>query len=304
MKKLWILICLLLFTALLLSGCGGPKATGDDQIFQDFKALGLEAKHGVTYQSLEVLKRMTNEDAKTDKVWVWVAGSSADVELERGYELTYRLYNDGWKLEDYSSYSAPDRTSRLSPRSGVDRSTADSYIKNKYGNGTFVSQDIDLEKGRCTFLYDIKDEYPYMTHTNTVELSYTFNISNDWKWPASPVKRDVSERTDWNIKGTWTYSYHDPAAFGAPATNVTAKITVDSYDGNQWSGSYSIQYDQYEHFDKSESGTFSTTKNEYVHTIAKYITGDAKAGFKFDKNAGVLCVHPHGGNSGSKMTKK
>lgn len=95
MKKLWTLICLLLFTALLLSGCGSPKATGDDQIFQDFKTLGLEAKYGVTYQSLEVLKRMTNEDAKTDKVWVWVTGSSSDVELERGYELTYRLYNDG-----------------------------------------------------------------------------------------------------------------------------------------------------------------------------------------------------------------
>ena len=57
MKKLWTLICLLLFTALLLSGCGGPKATGDDQIFQDFKALGLESNHSVTYQSLEVLKR-------------------------------------------------------------------------------------------------------------------------------------------------------------------------------------------------------------------------------------------------------
>ena len=302
MKKSLIMIFCPLACILLFSGCG-VKAISDEQIFQDFKELGINSHHNVTFEKFEILKRMTNVDDKVDQVFLWVSGENGEVTFEAGYELIYLLYNDGWQLETYHSFEG-ERTSYVSPVSGVNQEVADAYMATKYPNATFKGQDLDLKKGRCTFQYDVDEYFDYMTETTTIELTYTFDDSVTWKWEETPRESKLSETETWDISGTWTYSYYNPPFLKIPATEVTAKITVESYDGAQWAGSYSIQYDQYEHFSKTESGKFKTENGKFLHTIAEYITGDCVVGFKFDKEDGVLCIHSHGGNYGNEMIKE
>ena len=286
----------------MFSGCS-PDVTSDKQIFQDFEELEIYSQYNVTFDKIEILKRMTNEEDKVDKVYLWVSGGNDDVKFEQGFELIYYLYNDGWRLEDYGKFEG-ERVPYIHPLSGVQQEVADAYIANKYENATLIGQDFDSENNSCTFQYDIKEVANYMTKTTTIELAYFFSISKGWGWSENPIETELEQISDWNINGTWTYSYYSPSLFNAPDTEVTAEITVNSYDGTQWTGDYSIQYDQYEHFAQSESGTFQTKNNEFIFTVAEYITGNCEVGFKFDETNGMLCVHSHGGDFGNKMTRK
>ncbi len=105
-KRTWFLATILSLSALpLMTGCGTASESDIEEdlmeiIEDDYAFEGFNPE----IEDFEIEKRKTDEDDKTDVVYV-IADVKDDVkEIKAGYMLTYMEYNDGWELEYHESY--------------------------------------------------------------------------------------------------------------------------------------------------------------------------------------------------------
>lgn len=103
MKKITIAlkIPMLLLAVLILSGCSN-SVRNENNIMRDLEAHPSFLASEVN--SIEILRRQTVQQDNIDSVWVTVSASQGNVAFELSYELTYILYNDGWRLRDVERY--------------------------------------------------------------------------------------------------------------------------------------------------------------------------------------------------------
>ena len=63
-------------------------------------------KYNLSLSDFNIIKRQTNEDQKTDFVWVSITGSNDSFDYVSEYKLTYNKYNDGWLLDEWEQLSS------------------------------------------------------------------------------------------------------------------------------------------------------------------------------------------------------
>ena len=66
----------------------------EDRCFSDYS---------LKIKSSTITKRQTNQDDKTDYVWVELTAENDAFTYQAEYELMYVLYNDGWLLEKFKN---------------------------------------------------------------------------------------------------------------------------------------------------------------------------------------------------------
>ncbi|MBQ3567044.1 MAG: hypothetical protein IJA12_07685 [Oscillospiraceae bacterium] len=105
-KRTWFLAAILSLSALpLMTGCGTASESDIEEdllkiIKEDYWFKGFNPE----IDDIEIEKRKTDEDDKTDVIYI-VADVKDDVkEINAGYKLTYMEYNDGWELEYHEPY--------------------------------------------------------------------------------------------------------------------------------------------------------------------------------------------------------
>lgn len=108
MKKKLLVAIFFVIAISLLTGCGKKPASNStlkSDLTNDSIFSRMSNQLGIKITDLEVVKRQTTEERRSDVVWVKVNAAGKAVEGEMYYVMTYELYNEGWQLE----YIAADR---------------------------------------------------------------------------------------------------------------------------------------------------------------------------------------------------
>lgn len=218
MKKhriIFILLCSAM--CLLLAGCA-EKTADESQLRADLYSNNMFSRYAneldMEITSLEIQKRQTTTESKTDKAWVMIEAVSDAVKGTMYYVMTYNLYNDGWMLESVEDDEIDSWC--FVPLQGV----SDDVIANDlqyFSNYEILNNELDLEQGRQTITFTYKESHLYCDTTSTEQLIYEFgNVYYDFgtahagEWGSSFVTLDSS--TVWNLQkicGTYRYSDGD-----------------------------------------------------------------------------------------------
>lgn len=197
-KQKIVLIALAVFIILSLCGCG-EKTKSESEILEDISEYDeFIFEYGVEIASSNITKRQTNEDEKTDYVFVELNGSTETFDYSAEYELMYELYNDGWMLENIEkttySYTA-------SHPEDVLQSDADAIIESmEYDEWEFESR--EESENLIVFHYETSENIHYLMTSYLVDISYSFTPQLLWEYEVK--EKTIKEVPD--ILGEWSYS--------------------------------------------------------------------------------------------------
>ncbi len=239
-----------------------------------------------------------------------------------GFELNYTLYEEGWLLDSITPIEKDKWQYYATKTPSIEE--VDEVIKERYPNAkSYQFNNIECdETNKATYNYSIVEEHPYVTYDISHNIRYVFTPDENWyallESSTDGVSDSGSTKTEnWNINGTWTYSNSD---------NLSATITINSYDGKNIDCSYDINYDSVEKYHFQKSGTFEVQELWLEYTLQKYkdgtssfvdiygtgfvvdsstnvdgsrtiygYMGDRAMKFSFDKEKGVVFSTPRGG---------
>lgn len=254
MKKSFIKIALLLFAVLMLSGCGS-KTVSKSQIQKDIEQYEDYAHLNVKTTNFSIIKRQTNEMDKEDTVWVNICGENEDFSVVRNYEVLYRLYNDGWMLENVSYYHNENENAVESsvPFHGVSEDDAKEFLSTLDLNYFFsfdaislidmevneqpvriesnVGKEPDYYGFREVFYYEVTYKSSIFNEVVLVPIEFIFNCyygGDGWR-PYINDEMLFDHRMELNegILGTW--EYHNTA--GHHNHHIYVEISEFSSDG-------------------------------------------------------------------------
>lgn len=125
MKKWCTLLVILLVISAMLAGCGGGTITqtrtdikNEASMKEDLSAKSGLFVDGTQITNLTVIKRLTNEEDRTDEVYVSVELDHPGATAVQNYKLNYTKYNEGWMLDSVEEYYNEEYIWDLEPKGG------------------------------------------------------------------------------------------------------------------------------------------------------------------------------------------
>ncbi|MBE6956627.1 MAG: hypothetical protein E7450_04165 [Ruminococcaceae bacterium] len=213
---------------LLLASCGAPAAKSESDIRADISGNDRYfSDYNLTLESMSVVKRQTNQEDKTDYVWISVTAKNNDFTYNADYELMYVLYNEGWLLENYTR-STSDFTPNYYPTVD-DAATA----INNYADGCTLINTVSSEK-KMTYQFKREETKYYLTTEYRTDLVYEFTPGSGWR--ASIHETELSHKPD--IVGEWIYQ-DDLRYFYVNIISVEDEIVTLEYNLENVHTSYS-----------------------------------------------------------------
>lgn len=192
-------IILVICIASLLSACGGQKEKTEEDILSDLQIQDTYyADYGLTVDSINITKRQTNQDSKTDYVWCEVVSSNDNFVYYANYEITNVLYNDGWLLEDYEKtiYS-------IEPKSYPTLDDAVEVMQSSYGTFEYISE--QRSDKEIDFYFQREETYHYLKTNYITTVSFNFSPKTLWTYSISETENSYSL----DIEGEWVYQDSD-----------------------------------------------------------------------------------------------
>ena len=241
MKRAHLLLAgLLLILTVTLSACGTPSVKNEKEILADLceQDIGAYIVTGsmdstASIQSIEILKRQTNPDEKTDYVYVTMYSESKNARHVDSLKLTYKLYNkDGWLLDSWDVYR--DGPYSVQPLRGPDESLVDDFFNrfnNSFSGGGWVSyaswrtEDIqtDLESGTASITVSAQRQCELVTTSETLLLEAFFSPALcTWQVPEVGVDHYLVSMTY-----EWIFSND---TFWDKDWSTTAQLTINNID--------------------------------------------------------------------------
>lgn len=296
---LFALLCLT--TLLLLSACGGPESriANTEKLKEDLSEQSLFKNYvdmlDISISDLEVIKRQTTVEDKTDQAWVHVDVSGPRVEGDMYYLMTYELYNDGWLLE--TTEVLDEREWMLVPLCGVD----DEDIKYSLpAEAEIESIDTDLEMGIQTVTYTYTESFPYcdINHRRNLICSFGFSLNppgmNSFGMWTTQNDADAGTVEEWHIDGTWKV-VHRRDGWGGYSDIIEHYVTsIEGFDEavrmhQHESGEYgeecqsvrigTVKIEQYEQTDY-----YVTSKNEPIRSLPSELVCDVEVEIECNYN--------------------
>lgn len=198
LKRLLVTL-LILGTIVVLTSCGGTSAKSEKEICKDIMASDDSFDYGLKITLYNVEKRQTNEDEKTDYVWIDITAENEECVYYASYTLVYELYNEGWMLEKV------DRTNRrYLPQVEVDQSEADALVAESYDSVKFV--DKNITDTSALFAYTAEKTEGYVVISCSVWVEYSYSLKDGWKLKEID---DAAKDMKWDIVGEWYYKQDD-----------------------------------------------------------------------------------------------
>lgn len=172
----------LIMLLLLLAGCNAAsrtasKATLEQDLVSSEAFHYFAQKPNTTVSGLEIIKRQTDADAKTDRVWVEISLSSDMFEGKASYIMDYSLYNDGWHLENVESDDASAWS--FTVLRGL---TEEELLQQLPTGATILDIQTDLDAGTQFVTYERTESHALCDVTFTGTFDGHFNTYNEVDW--------------------------------------------------------------------------------------------------------------------------
>lgn len=246
----------------------------EDSFFSDY-SLDIDKK--------EITQRDTSTERGFDIVYAKLTASNKDFIYEAEYTLDYNLYDDGWRLDDFThSYE-------VIPAYDCPESVSEAAVRKEYPNSPQIS-----------FLYSDKDdsynhfEDHYYTVSKKISdmVTYIYEISVECRflpeegWYVYGISEGDRE-VEWELEGTRSYSYKDndfnlqfeiknlnfdfenKRAYADINYSFTSYV-VNTHDWNDWWNNEIVMQTNKEY----TSGGFITVElNYYDYQILSYKVG-------------------------------
>lgn len=166
----------------LLTGCT-PKEKSEKEILEDLQAEdSLYQEYGLKIDSSEITKRQTNPDSKTDYVWIRVSASNSDFIYNADYKLEYRLYNDGWLLDDYwrddYNYKPLSYPTDEDALAEIKANYSDAKYEGKYDGCSYIVSGSDQGMDNITYFVECTMVDGYLNVLYLEQANY--NIARIW----------------------------------------------------------------------------------------------------------------------------
>lgn len=246
-KVLFLIAAFLL--AVICSGCGNSVKT-EGELKKDLTAhSGFFMVDGSEVSELSIIKRLTDEDNKTDTVYVSILIDHPNATENRAYVMNYTLYNEGWILDDVEDYFGDEAVWNISPKGAPSNEQimeeliaySNSQIDLEYANYLTLPEELThtyfFEDGKyATKIYS--GSFPYPTeYSCTVETDRVFNyakvyvkqqlyfsfneFSYEWYLTYDEIL-SLDHGLDFYIDGTWqdplsgaTIWFYESSAWGS-----------------------------------------------------------------------------------------
>lgn len=217
--KRWKWIMVLGSASIMACMPGCSKVAKEKDIQEDLESFTKSQflADGEKIDDISIEKRTTDKKGKSDIVWCTVTTEKGNVSYEKGVELIYHLYDQGWSLDDYVVDESGEW--KLKPLKGI---TVDSISESLVGEKLEVDgeewkiedgeiagvsiekQKTDLEKEKDTVQVKIDLEGDVEKVTGTINAEYKFD--KEWKLVTlsekDKLKSEVIEKNALNIDET------------------------------------------------------------------------------------------------------
>lgn len=206
-EKLCFLCVVLTLTFILLSGCT-ESAKSEEDIVDDLQ-------HNSTFSSnmdipiteYNIIKRQTDVEEKSDVVYINVEAENDRIWLDRSYIMTYGLYNEGWILDNVTSYNEVDW--KIRPLQGVEEEVLQQYIdsfqnRNESDAIKIIDRATELEEnwGEDEIIFQTTKEHLYGTEILEYSQKWSFDTcSCEFITAGEPQRIDRSIILNENIVG-------------------------------------------------------------------------------------------------------
>lgn len=198
--------------------CSNISLVSEDQMEEDLKSEMQSNGSDVSISNLEIEKRITDEDNKTDTVYIWCNVDTPEFTAHQGYILNYILYNDGWEYEDYSTYDETNWTSK--PLTPVYVNEAVSYMKtacgidglSPVGGEPMQIDDSDSNNITCTAICKFEETGKLFDIEVECTSKYVWNDQYSiWEIVDSNISSSKRNFSD-NIAGKWEMNEDNKSA--------------------------------------------------------------------------------------------
>lgn len=251
MKRHTIIILLTVFITLgLMTACGSnsKKTRNEKEILADICA---NDSYLLAYDydstSIEIEKRLTDEEKRLDDVWVYVTAENEDCNLNGYYLVSYAMYNEGWYLEDVETL---DR--KISVFSTADQSIADELVAYENATqtvlksvGTYTSE-TQYEENKTVFNYEITTLENNLSHKiHNVTVTAYFTPDNGWNNTSVSDIPTMFCPDGPNLLGEWRNTEDSP---------IIGYVDIKSIDVNKMTMIVSYKYVDNTYDDESYEG--------------------------------------------------
>lgn len=174
-------------------------------------------KYDLRLTDYEVTKRQTNNNEKTDYVWIDVSGENEDFSYNASYTATYIKYNDGWHLENYSQEKY-DYSALCEP--SLD--TVKANLSKEYANVEVIYNAGIPSSNNKSYLLSgiIKDNY--IIRTYEISTKYAFSPKTGWH---KESEEDSVNTVQYDIVGEWLFEDSDHIYYIHISDATNDKIT-------------------------------------------------------------------------------
>lgn len=205
MRRLLLIVTGVLLVICLfgLSGCSS-KCVKENEVFEDIKKSDTYCStYDFAYDSMEIVKRMTDEEEKKDDVYVNFKCHNDDFEYMVECIAHYVLYNEGWIFENYEILNS-DYAALTIPNETI---VMEMFNLSKVA---FDSTSYDENNpNMCCFLgYEKNEVSEYFSWNLEHVLKLEFTIDNGWTGDIT----DTFYTEDWNwqnIVGEWSLNVNN-----------------------------------------------------------------------------------------------
>lgn len=196
----------------LLPGCSSAPPDElklREDLYNSEAFLEYEEQWDLEITDLEIVKRQTIREDRLDTVYVRVTlqESSGIMQIDGECTMTYKLYDNGWSLENVE-VTKKNAVPLIAPDYSLEDLTECLVRGWGYSGITDINaydQTVDLENGVASYSLTATDVRKYLAEDLDVTLFYTFSpFLLGWE-SSDCIVNSSSEK--WNIAGT--YSYYD-----------------------------------------------------------------------------------------------
>lgn len=114
-RKIVMIIMVMIITALCV-GCGNGVKTEKELLIDLTAASSFYMAEGSEVSELSIIKRLTDQDNKTDKVYVSITIDHEAATATQAYIMNYTCYNEGWLLDNIEGYYGDEIEWRTVPK--------------------------------------------------------------------------------------------------------------------------------------------------------------------------------------------
>lgn len=157
MKRKMLIFITAILIAVLFAGCGNKVKNEEDLLVDLVADSSFYMVEGSEVTELSIIKRLTDEENKTDKVYVSINIDHEAATATQAYIMYYTCYNEGWLLDDIEEYYGDEVEWATVPKgaptneqimealiaysnSQIDASYADQYISEELTHTYFFEE--------------------------------------------------------------------------------------------------------------------------------------------------------------------